>query len=95
MLLETGQPHRYYIPKSDIRMDLLRATDRVMKSPYKGAATYYNVEAGGSTADLVAWCYEYSTEECAQISGHICFPQGKVQMSVDGALQENPKSRWD
>jgi uncharacterized protein (DUF427 family) len=95
MLLETGQPHRYYIPKSDIRMELLRATDRVMKSPYKGAATYYDVEAGGTTAELVAWCYEDATEESAKISGHICFPQGKVQMSVDGVLQEKPKSRWD
>jgi uncharacterized protein (DUF427 family) len=95
MLLETGQPHRYYIPKSDIRMELLRATDRVMESPYKGTATYYNVEAGGSTADLVAWCYEDATEECAKIADHICFPQGKVQMSVDGTLQVKPASRWD
>lgn len=95
MLIETGQPHRYYIPKADIRMDLLRETDRVMKSPYKGAARYYNVEAGGETAELVAWCYEDPIAESGRIAEHLCFPQGKVEMSVNGVLQENPKSRWD
>lgn len=95
MLTETGQPHRYYIPKADVRMDLLRETDRVMKSPYKGAAGYYDVEAAGQTAELVAWCYEDPIPESSRIAGYICFPQGKVEMRVDGVLQENPKSRWD
>ncbi|MDA0798635.1 MAG: DUF427 domain-containing protein [Chloroflexi bacterium] len=76
-------------------MDLLRETDRVMKSPYKGAARYYNVEAGGETAELVAWCYEDPIAESGRIAEHLCFPQGKVEMSVNGVLQENPKSRWD
>lgn len=95
MLIETGQPARYYIPRSDVRIDLLRETDRVMKSPYKGSARYYNVEAGGEIAELVAWCYENPIAESGKIAGHICFPQGKVAMLVDGIFQENPKSRWD
>ena len=95
MLLETGHPHRYYIPKTDVRLDLLQATDRVMTSTYKGSASYYNVKTGEETAELVAWCYEVPTSESAAIAGHICFPQGKVEMCVDGVLQPNPKSRWD
>jgi uncharacterized protein (DUF427 family) len=95
MLFETGQPHRYYIPKADTRMDLLALTDRVMKSTYKGVATYYNASAAGETADLVAWCYEEPIAESGAIAGYICFPQGKVEMCVDGVLQESPKTRWD
>lgn len=95
MLLETGQPHRYYIPKDDVRMDLLSLTDRVMKSTYKGDASYYNVNAGGESAELVAWCYETPTAESVAIAGHICFPQGKVEMSVDGVPEPKPKTRWD
>jgi uncharacterized protein (DUF427 family) len=95
MYLETGQPHRYYIPKADIQMDLLSLTDRVMKSTYKGIASYYDVAAGGETAELAAWCYESPTAESAAIAGHLCFPQGKVEMTVDGELQPSPKTRWD
>ncbi len=95
MLLETGQPHRYYIPKADVQMGLLRETGRTMESTYKGTASYYDIEAGGETAELVAWIYEDPIAESGRIAGYICFPQGKVEMCVDGVPQENPKSRWD
>jgi uncharacterized protein (DUF427 family) len=95
MLLETGLPHRYYIPKSDVRMDWLKSTVVVMKSTYKGIASYYNAEIGGRTVEDLAWCYEEPTGESAKIAGRICFPQGKVEMYVDGVLQQKPKSRWD
>ena len=35
-LFETGLPTRYYIPKTDVRMDLLTATDLATACPYKG-----------------------------------------------------------
>ncbi len=95
MLMETGLPHRYYIAKADVRMDLLKPTSVVMKSTYKGVASYYNVEVGGETVEDLAWCYEEPNGESAKIAGRICFPQGKVEMYVDGVLEEKPKSRWD
>src|SRR2546425_3372961 len=36
LLFETGLPTRYYIPKLDVRMDLLEASDKVTACPYKG-----------------------------------------------------------
>lgn len=95
MLLETGLPHRYYISKADVRMDRLKPTGVVMRSTYKGVASYYNVEVSGETVEDLAWCYEEPTGESAKIAGRICFPQGKVQMYVDGVLEERPTSRWD
>lgn len=40
LLFETGLPTRYYIPATDVRTDLLTATDTASVCPYKGTATY-------------------------------------------------------
>ena len=95
MMLETGLPHRYYIPKSDVRPDLLRASEKVMRSAYKGEARYYSVEVGGETVADIAWSYRYPAAEAAKVAGLVCFPQGKVDMYVDGELEAKPRTRWD
>src|SRR5260370_17754882 len=42
LLFETGLPTRYYIPKLDVRMDLLHGTDTVTHCPYKGDSSYWS-----------------------------------------------------
>ena len=37
LLFETGLPTRYYIPKLDVRLDLLTPTDTVTGCAYKGS----------------------------------------------------------
>ena len=54
VLYETGLPPRYYLPKSDVRMDLLASTDSVSGCPYKGWAEYWNVTAGGRSHEDLA-----------------------------------------
>ncbi|MGH9125858.1 MAG: DUF427 domain-containing protein, partial [Acidimicrobiales bacterium] len=48
ILFETSLPPRYYLPLTDVRLDLLRPTDTVTHCPYKGAATYWSVVVGGT-----------------------------------------------
>ena len=95
LLLETGLPHRYYIPSADVRMAALRPSDRVVGSPSKGEARYFHVDAGGETFENAAWTYRYPSAEAAKIAGLVCFPQGKADVYVDGALEPKPSSRWD
>ena len=95
LMIETGLPHRYYIPKRDVRLELLRASEKVAKSPYKGEAAYFSVEVGGETVEDLAWYYKYPLAEAAKVANYVCFPQGKVDMYVDGELEKKPKSRWD
>ena len=95
MLLETGLPHRYYIPADDVCQDLLRPSERVIGSPYKGKAGYFHVDANGETFEDVAWSYAEPTLECGKIAGYVCFPQGKADVYVDGVLEPKPNTRWD
>ncbi len=46
LLFETGLPTRYYIPKADVRMDLLEPTATVTQCPYKGKASYWSAGSG-------------------------------------------------
>ena len=95
LMIETGLPHRYYLPKDDVRAGVLQLSERTAGSPYKGIAQYFSVQAGGEMVTDLAWCYSYPIPEAAKVANHVCFPQGKVDMYVDGQLEEKPKSRWD
>lgn len=89
LLFETGLPTRYYLPKSDVRMDLLVATDTETACPYKGWAHYWNVAIDGTTHDDLAWGYRTPLPESAPIAGLVCFYNEHVDIEVDG----EPESR--
>ena len=79
LLFETGLRTRYYIPKIDIRMDLLRGSDTHTGCPYKGTASYYSVEAGGKTFEDIAWYYPQALPEASRIGGgYVCFYDERV-----------------
>ena len=92
LLFETGLPARYYLPKTDVRLDLLTPTDHVTSCPYKGDAEYYNLTAGDTTHENLVWWYRHPTLESVQIAGYVSFYNEKVDLYVDGQLQERPRT---
>jgi uncharacterized protein (DUF427 family) len=79
LLFETGLRARYYIPKIDVRMDLLRHSDTHTVCPYKGTASYYSVEAGGKVYEDIAWYYPQALPESMRIAGgYVAFYDEKV-----------------
>lgn len=91
LLYETGLPIRSYIPKTDCNLELLRPSNLTTACPYKGVANYYNVELpDGSRAENVVWWYRNANLECAQINGYVAFYDEKLDIYVDGKLQERP-----
>jgi uncharacterized protein (DUF427 family) len=92
ILFETGLPPRYYLPLTDIRTDLLKPTGTETHCPYKGTATYWSVDTGqGPHADLV-WAYRAPLAESQKITGLACFYDEKVDVYLDGQLQERPRT---
>ncbi len=92
LLFETGLPVRYYLPKTDVRMDLLVPTDTETRCPYKGTASYYAVEVDGRRHDDLVWWYPTTVHESARIAGLVCFYNEKVDLYVDEVLQGRPDS---
>jgi uncharacterized protein (DUF427 family) len=85
LLFETRLPVRYYLPKTDIRMDLLRPKDTITHCPYKGEAEYWSLEHDDQSGD-VAWSYRTPLPESQKIAGLIAFDPGMVEIYVDEVL---------
>jgi uncharacterized protein (DUF427 family) len=94
LLFETGLPARYYIPKTHVRMDLLTPTDSVTHCPYKGQAAYWSVRAGDTVHEDLAWSYRTPLPESQKIAGLISFYNEKVDIYVDGELQQRPRTKF-
>ncbi len=92
LLYETGLPTRYYIPKLDVRMDLLLPTSTVTHCPYKGAASYWSLQLSDKTYKDFVWGYPRPIPEIPKIENLLCFYNEKVDLYVDGVLQERPVS---
>jgi len=90
LLFETGLPTRYYIPPDDVRMDLLRPSEKHTQCPYKGTASYLSSE----TEEDIAWFYPEPIPEQPRIAGLIAFFNERVDVEVDGEPEERPETQW-
>ncbi|WP_378736576.1 DUF427 domain-containing protein [Nocardia brasiliensis] len=92
ILFETGLPARYYLPMTDVRMDLLQPSDTHTSCPYKGTADYWTVRVGDNEYRDYVWGYRTPLPESQKVAGLVCFYNEKVDTYVDGELQERPHS---
>ena len=94
VLYEAMLPPRYYVPQSDVRMDLLTATDTESQCPYKGWAHYWSATIGGSTHEDIAWGYRTPLPESEGVAGLVCFYNERVDIEVDGEPLEQPVTKF-
>lgn len=92
-LYETLLPVRYYIPPSDVRLDLIEESAKRTVCPYKGQASYWSYP-GSAEGRNVAWSYDRRYRDAAQIHGLISFFNERVDLRVDGVLQPRPVTPW-
>jgi uncharacterized protein (DUF427 family) len=90
-LFESNLPARWYMPPEDV-LASLEPSDTVTRCPYKGTASYYSV-ALPDGKDLV-WYYDKPLAEVGRIKGMLCFFNERVDIELDGELQERPASPW-
>lgn len=88
LLFETGVRTRYYIPKVDVRMDLLEPTATSTACPYKGNAVYWSARVEDNVYPDIVWSYPFPTLESAKIQNMLSFYNEKVDIYVDGELEK-------
>jgi len=94
-LFETGLPVRYYLPRQDVRTDLLRDSATETACPYKGTASYFSARIGDTDFEDIAWLYRQPVAEAAQIKDYVCFYNERVdRISVDGQVMDRPVTKW-
>jgi uncharacterized protein (DUF427 family) len=95
VLHETGLPDRFYVPRADVRMDLLVPTETASTCPFKGDAVYWTAKLGRGDVTDVAWSYPEPISERADIAGLVCFFNERVdEIVVDGAVVAVPETPW-
>jgi uncharacterized protein (DUF427 family) len=94
LLFETGLPVRYYIPKVDVRMDLLQPSMTHTECPYKGVASYYSIKVGDHILEDIVWYYPFPYAEVSKIQNMLAFYNEKVDLYVDGEKEARPKTHW-
>ncbi|MGH3636354.1 MAG: DUF427 domain-containing protein, partial [Mycobacterium sp.] len=90
LLFETLLPVRWYLPRTDVVVEL-EPTDTVSYCAYKGRASYYSVPDG--PAD-VAWTYHRPLRDAEPVRDRVAFFDERVDVTVDGRRRERPVTPW-
>lgn len=89
LVFETSLPARTYLPRDDVRLDLLEPSPTRTACAYKGVASY--LARGGE--DL-AWIYEAPLPDAGELAGLVCFFDERVDVTVDGERRGRPVTPW-
>jgi uncharacterized protein (DUF427 family) len=83
MMLEEGSlPPVFYLPRGDVRMERFAASDHRSHCPFKGDASYFDVESGFHRETNAAWSYESPLPAASAIAGHLAFYPDKVEIET-------------
>jgi uncharacterized protein (DUF427 family) len=94
VIFETGLPPRWYLPLEDVNQDALVPSDTRTGCAYKGFASYLSVRVGGRVEEDLAWFYREPRPEVEPVTGLIAFFNERVDIELDGELQERPLTPW-
>jgi uncharacterized protein (DUF427 family) len=88
VLFETGLRPRFYLPVSDVNLELLRPSPLQTHCPYKGTATYWDVVLpDGAVHEGVVWTYRTPLPESQKVAGPLAFYDEKLDVDLDGVRQ--------
>jgi uncharacterized protein (DUF427 family) len=90
LVFETGAPTRYYLPEGDVDASLLGESALETGCPYKGFASYRDVTVGGRRHPNLFWSYQHPLREARDVAGYLAPYSERVDMIVDGELQDRP-----
>lgn len=105
IMRETRLAPAFYFPREDVRMEFLTHTEQRTNCPFKGNASYWDIEVGQKSAGNAAWSYEDAFDEAAIVKDYVAFYWSEMdcwlagdepaeQPSADQTAKINPLVDW-
>jgi len=66
----------HYFPPEALKMEFFKESELHSVCPWKGTASYYNIEVNGETNKDAAWYYPEVSELAKGLKGRIAFWKG-------------------
>ena len=88
MLIETGLPVRWYLPRQDVLTDLLKASYTTTRCPYKGIAHHWSLGLGDRYEKDIAWTYPEPFHDGEGVRGLVCFVEERVELAITEAERD-------
>lgn len=70
----------YYFPPQSLKREYFKPSATHTSCPWKGEASYYNIEVNGQVNKDAAWYYPSPKDAAKSITGYVAFWKG-VQVS--------------
>ncbi|HKR52332.1 MAG TPA: DUF427 domain-containing protein [Pseudonocardiaceae bacterium] len=83
LLYESNLLPQLYLPRDDVRDDLLTRTDQRTHCPFKGDASYWSVTVEDRTADNALWCYLDPRPDAGWLRDHVALYWGSMDAWFD------------
>jgi uncharacterized protein (DUF427 family) len=84
VLYESGFAPRWYVPRDDVAADALVPSEQQTFCPYKGIASYYDIEGSRNAA----WSYRAPLDDMAAIRELVSFEPDRVEVMLDSQRLE-------
>ncbi len=68
--------NNHYFPKSSVKDEFLKSSDKHSTYPWKGEASYYTIEVDGETNNDAVWYYPQPKAAAENITGYVAFWKG-------------------
>jgi len=78
---------RYYLPREDVKSELLVESDLSTTCPFKGNASYWSLVLDDKRYDGLVWSYQEPIPGMEPIAGLLSFFNERVDVFVGGELQ--------
>ena len=68
----------HYFPPAAIKRDYFKPSSHRTICPWKGEASYYDVEVDGVVNQNAAWCYPSASDRAKSFEGWVAFWNGVI-----------------
>ncbi len=94
LVFETKLPPRCYLPREDVRQELLEPSSTRTICAYKGEASYFSLALADRTVADIAWSYPAPLPDAVELAGYLSFFDERVDVVVDDELRARPQTPW-